>query len=79
MKQTPTPKRDKVRRPKAKTAREPGVAGAGEDRGFQDRLMGMLEWLADKDPVRAARLIGDYLDDLTEELGAPKAPKPVKG
>lgn len=36
--------------------------------GFQDKLLGMLEWLADKDPVRAARLIGDYLDDLAEEM-----------
>ena len=49
-----------------------------DDKGFQDRLTGMLAWLADKDPVRAARLIGDYLDDLAEELG-PKSAKPAKG
>lgn len=81
MKRGPTTKRDNAsRRPAAKATHEPGTAGAGgSDKGFQDRLMGMLEWLADKDPVRAARLIGDYLDDLTEELGAPKSPKPAKG
>lgn len=48
------------------------------DKRFQDRLTSMLEWLADKDPVRAARLIGSYLDDLAEEL-APKSNKPAKG
>lgn len=45
--------------------------------GFQDKLLGMLEWLADKDPVRAARLIGDYLDDLASELD--KKAGPIKG
>lgn len=67
----------------AKTSRKPKSDKADkatrvDDKGFQDRLTGMLAWLADKDPVRAARLIGDYLDDLAEELG-PKAPKPAKG
>ena len=50
------------------------------DGGFQDRVMGMLEWLADRDPVKAARLIGEYLDDLADELGGSIAPpKPAKG
>ncbi len=67
----------------AKTTRKPkgekaAKVAKGDDKGFQDRLTSMLAWLADKDPVRAARLIGDYLDDLAEELG-PKAPKTAKG
>ena len=45
--------------------------------GFQERLMALVEWLADKDPVRAARLIGEYLDDLADEVANP--PKPAKG
>ena len=59
--------REKVsRRPK-------GKRDTGAD-GFQDRLMSLVEWLADKDPVRAARLIGDYLEDLAGELG-PTGPR----
>lgn len=76
MKSNPTSKRDKPSRRPQKAAAS--AHASGEDKGFQDRLMGLLEWLADKDPVRAARLIGDYLEDLTEELG-PKAPRPAKG
>ena len=45
-----------------------------DERGFQDRVLAMLEWLADKDPVRAAKLIGEYLDDLAAEV----AGKPQK-
>ncbi len=62
---------------KARRKRGDGAAAA-DDKGFQDRLMGLLEWLADKDPVRAARLVGDYLDDLAEEMGQGAA-KPAKG
>lgn len=65
----------KARRPKAANAPQ---ASTPEDKNFQDRLTGMLAWLADKDPVRAARLIGDYLDDLAEELG-PTSARPAKG
>ena len=39
-----------------------------KDQGFQDSILSMLEWLADRDPVRAASLINSYLDDLSEEL-----------
>lgn len=69
-----------VRKEKAgKARRKRGDGGAAaDDKGFQDRLMGLLEWLADKDPVKAARLIGEYLDELAEELGQ-VAPKPAKG
>jgi len=63
------------RRPATGTA---GSASTPEDKGFQDRLTGLLEWLADRDPVRAARLIGDYLDDLAEEIGS-KSVTPAKG
>jgi hypothetical protein len=42
--------------------------------GFQDKLLGMLEWLADKDPVKAARLIGEYLDELAVEMDGKKSP-----
>ena len=59
---------------KAKTPKQTSDA----DKRFQDRLTSMLEWLADKDPVRAAKLIGSYLDDLAGEL-APKSNKPAKG
>lgn len=61
---------------KSKKQRAPKVEARSHD-GFQDKLLGMLEWLADKDPVRAARLIGDYLDDLAVELD-PKT-RPAKG
>ena len=61
---------------KSKKQRTRGPEGRSQE-GFQDKLLGMLEWLADKDPVRAARLIGDYLDELAEELDA-KA-RPAKG
>jgi hypothetical protein len=57
-----------------RSRRAPG-SKAGE--GFQERLLGMLEWLADKDPVRAAKLVGQYLDELSEEMARPA--KPVKG
>jgi len=62
-----------------KQARKPKAAKAArfsdsDDKGFQERLTGMLAWLADKDPVRAARLIGDYLDDLAEEMGPTSKP-----
>jgi len=65
---------------KTKNSKPTGDAqAAAADGGFQDRLMGMLEWLADKDPVKAARLIGEYLDDLAEELGGSLVPpKPAK-
>lgn len=55
---------------------ERGSRVDGDDRGFPDRLMGLLEWLADKDPVKAAKLVGDYLDDLAEELGG-ASPEPT--
>jgi len=42
--------------------------------GFQDKLFSMLEWLADKDPVKAARLIGEYLDELAVEMDGKKSP-----
>jgi hypothetical protein len=61
---------------KSKKQRARQVEGRGQD-GFQDKLLGMLEWLADKDPVRAARLIGDYLDDLADELDTKT--RPAKG
>jgi len=57
-----------------KKARKSRASGETTSDGFQDKLLGMLEWLADKDPVRAAKLIGEYLDDLSKEMGA----KPVK-
>jgi len=34
---------------------------------LQERLTGLFDWLVDKDPVRAARLLADYLADLAEE------------
>jgi hypothetical protein len=61
---------------KAKKQRAQQADGRAQE-GFQDKLLGMLEWLADKDPVRAARLIGEYLDDLAEEIDH-KA-RPAKG
>lgn len=60
----------------SKKQRSERIHGATGD-GFQEKLLGMLEWLADKDPVRAARLIGDYLDDLSEEMDGKASP--VKG
>ncbi|MCC6621546.1 MAG: hypothetical protein IT385_09855 [Deltaproteobacteria bacterium] len=49
-----------------------------DDKSFQDRLLAMLEWLADKDPVRAAKLVSEYLDDLGSELGGGATPKGSK-
>lgn len=61
---------------KSKKQSAPKTGNRSAD-GFQDKLLGMLEWLADKDPVRAARLIGDYLDDLADELDTKT--RPAKG
>jgi hypothetical protein len=38
-----------------------------EDKRFQDKLLAMLEWLAENDPVRAAKLVGEYMEDLVRE------------
>lgn len=37
--------------------------------GFQQSILTMLEWLAERDPVRAASIVGAYLDELAEEMG----------
>jgi len=65
MRPGPTPERETTAVRQDTDAR--GEAGTAA--GFQDRVIALLEWLADKDPARAASLIGGYLDDLTEELG----------
>lgn len=39
------------------------------DQGFQESILSMLEWLADRDPIKAASLINAYLDELSNELG----------
>ena len=65
------------RKTREKANRRAKAGRAEDDKGFQERLMGLLEWLADKDPVKAARLMGDYLEDLADELG-PGAAKPAK-
>lgn len=39
------------------------------DGGFQTNVLSLLEWLADRDPSRAATLINEYLDELAEEMG----------
>jgi hypothetical protein len=49
-----------------------------QDKRFQDKLLRMIEWVADRDPVAAARLIGDYTDDLMREL-AGSEPTPNEG
>jgi hypothetical protein len=59
-------RRGQMKRSKSK------VTGNEKDQGFQDSILSMLEWLADRDPVRAASLINAYLDDLSDELGGSK-------
>jgi hypothetical protein len=44
-----------------------------KDQGFQESILSMLEWVADRDPVKAASLINAYLDELAEEMGVPGA------
>jgi hypothetical protein len=36
--------------------------------GFADRLLSMLEWVAERDPMAAAKLVLDYGDDLSQEM-----------
>jgi len=46
-----------------------------DDKDLQDSILSMLEWIADRDPVRAASLINAYLDEVADEIsgGQPKS------
>jgi hypothetical protein len=37
------------------------------DASFRDEIVARLAWLAERDPMKAARLLGAFLDDLAEE------------
>jgi len=55
-------------------------AEQNSDAGFQGSVLAMLEWLADRDPIRAASIINDYLDELAEEMsGGQGAPAKSQG
>lgn len=47
-----------------------------KDERFRDRLMALLQWVADRDPVAAARLVSDFADELFEELAGGPEPTP---
>ncbi len=47
-----------------------------KDKGFQDKLMALLEWVAEHDPLTAARLVGDFTEDLARELSVAVNPIP---
>lgn len=48
-------------------------SGDSQDKGFRDRLIALLDWVAEHDPLAAARLLAEYTDDLVEELGPSEA------
>lgn len=41
--------------------------GTDNDSSFRDDVVARLAWLAERDPLKAARLLGAFLDDLAEE------------
>jgi len=43
------------------------------DRTFRDEVVARLAWLAERDPLKAARLLGAFLDDLAEEAADRRA------
>lgn len=50
------------------------------DKRFREKLLGMLEWLAERDPVAAARLVAEYTEDLLAEVaGGGATPAGSKG
>jgi hypothetical protein len=50
------------------------------DTGFREKLLAMLEWLAERDPVAAARLVAEYTEDLLAEVaGGGATPAGSKG
>jgi hypothetical protein len=53
-------------------------SSSDKDQGFQESILSMLEWVADRDPIKAASLINAYLDELSEEMGVPAA-RPARG
>jgi len=48
-----------------------------EDKRFRDRLISLLEWVAERDPIAAAKLLGQYTEELVDEMG--REPEPCEG
>ena len=49
------------------------------DKRFREKLLSMLEWLAERDPVAAARLVAEYTEDLLAEVAGGATPAGSKG
>ena len=41
-----------------------------KDKRFREQLLVMLEWVAERDPVAAARLVAEYTEELFTELAS---------
>lgn|GEM_PF-2989674 len=51
-----------------------------KDKRFREKLLAMLEWVAERDPVTAAKLVAEYAEELmTEAAGSGAAPAGSKG
>lgn len=46
------------------------TAAEGQKSGFRDRLMSLLDWVAEHDPVTAARLVAEWGEEVARELAS---------
>lgn len=47
-----------------------------KDDRFRAKLVALLQWVADRDPAAAMRLMSDFADDLFDELGPAAEARP---
>ncbi len=47
-----------------------------KNKRFQDKLMSLLEWVSEHDPLTAARLVGDFTEELAREMAGDIGPVP---
>lgn len=45
-----------------------------KDVSFREHLAALLAWVADRDPVAAARLVAEYAEELRAELSQAQGP-----
>ncbi len=47
-----------------------------KNKRFQDKLMALIDWVAEHDPITAARLVGDFTEELAREMAGDLEPCP---
>lgn len=50
-----------------------------KDKRFREKLLAMLEWVAERDPVTAAKLVAEYAEELMVEAAGGPTPAGSKG